>query len=142
MCVHTHTDNGISVIKKNAIGLPSGSVVKNLPTNAGDTDSIPVQEEPKFCGATKPMRPAPKPVLWSLCNYGTPQAQALRSATRAATAIRSPHTAGKSSPPHRNKKSPHNNKDLAQPKINKLFKLLKKKKARGKERLPTPSDSL
>ena len=40
-CVRTHTHNAVSVTKKNAIGLPSGSIVKNLPTNAGDMDSTP-----------------------------------------------------------------------------------------------------
>ena len=35
--------------------LPDGSVVKNPTANAGDTDSILVQEDPTCGGATKPM---------------------------------------------------------------------------------------
>ena len=34
---------------------PDGSVVKNVPTNAGDTGSIPDPEDPTSCGATEPM---------------------------------------------------------------------------------------
>ena len=36
-------------------GFPGGTVVKNLPANAGDTGSALVQEDPTCCGATKPM---------------------------------------------------------------------------------------
>ena len=35
-------------------GFPGGSVVKNLPTNAGDLGSIPDLEDPTCQGATKP----------------------------------------------------------------------------------------
>ena len=35
--------------------LPDGSVVKNPTANAGDMDSILVQEDPTCGGATKPM---------------------------------------------------------------------------------------
>ena len=39
------------------IGLfPDGPVVKNLPTNAGDMGSIPVQEDPPCYRATTPVR--------------------------------------------------------------------------------------
>ena len=34
-------------------GFPGGSVVKNLPANAGDTGSIPDPEDPKCCGTAK-----------------------------------------------------------------------------------------
>ena len=49
------------MIKKIKLGFPGGSVVKNLPANAGDTDSIP---GPATCHAvTKAMHPATEPVL-------------------------------------------------------------------------------
>ena len=34
---------------------PGGTVVKNLPANAGDTGSSPVQEDPTCHGATNPV---------------------------------------------------------------------------------------
>ena len=37
-------------------GFPGGAVVKNPPTNAGDTGSIPGLEDPTCRGATKSVR--------------------------------------------------------------------------------------
>ena len=36
-------------------GFLGGSVVKNLPSNAGDTVQSLIQEDPTCCGATKPV---------------------------------------------------------------------------------------
>ena len=36
-------------------GFPGGSVVKNLPANAGDTGSILIQADPTCLEATKPL---------------------------------------------------------------------------------------
>ena len=36
-------------------GFPRGSVVKNLPDNAGNSDLIPGLEDPTCSGVTKPM---------------------------------------------------------------------------------------
>ena len=36
-------------------GFPGGSVVKNLPANAGDTVSSLIQEDPTYCGAIRPV---------------------------------------------------------------------------------------
>ena len=36
-------------------GFPGGAVVKNPPANAGDTGSIPAQEDPTCSRATKPV---------------------------------------------------------------------------------------
>ena len=41
------------LIKDTPRDFPGGTVVKNLPANAGDTGSIP--EDPTCCGATKPV---------------------------------------------------------------------------------------
>ena len=41
--------------EQGTLGFPGGPVVKNLPCNAGDTGSIPGQEDSTCCGATKPM---------------------------------------------------------------------------------------
>ena len=43
----------------NEVGFPEGSVVKNLPDNAGDTGSIPIQEDPTCHGAIKTLVFAP-----------------------------------------------------------------------------------
>ena len=42
--------------KKKHQGFPRGSVIKNPPASAGDTDSIPDPGRPHMPGATKPMR--------------------------------------------------------------------------------------
>ena len=39
-----------------AEGFPGGTVVKNPPTNAGDTVRALVREDPTCLGATKPVR--------------------------------------------------------------------------------------
>ena len=41
--------------KKYLEGSLGGSVVKNLPSNAGDTVQSLIQEDPTCCGATKPV---------------------------------------------------------------------------------------
>ena len=42
-------------IKKKFQGFLDGSVLKNLPCNAGDKDLIPDLEDSTCCGATKPV---------------------------------------------------------------------------------------
>ena len=42
-------------LKKHLGGFPRGSVVKNPPTNVSATGSVPLLEDPIFCGATKPV---------------------------------------------------------------------------------------
>ena len=42
-------------IKKHLEGFPGGTVVKNLPANAGDTGSALVREDPTCHRATKPV---------------------------------------------------------------------------------------
>ena len=46
-------------------GVPSGSVVKNLPTNAEDTGSVLIWEDSTRWGAISPCATATEPVLWS-----------------------------------------------------------------------------
>ena len=56
----THSSNHYNPdLKSFTQGFPGGTVVKNLPANAGDTGSILVWEDPTCRGATKPAR----------CNY-------------------------------------------------------------------------
>ena len=43
------------MIKKYSEGFPGGSVVENLPANAGDTGLALVWEDPTCRGATRPM---------------------------------------------------------------------------------------
>ena len=40
---------------KGVWGFPGGTVDTNLPANAGDTSSIPVQEDSTCCRTTKPV---------------------------------------------------------------------------------------
>ena len=42
-------------LKKHLGDFPRGSVVKNPPTNVGVMGSIPLLEDPIFCGATQPV---------------------------------------------------------------------------------------
>ena len=64
-------------------------MVKNLPAKAGDTGLIPgLGRSHVLWRATKPSTTTSEPVLPSPC-----------AATREATAMRSPHTTAKSSPP-------------------------------------------
>ena len=46
-------------LKKKSWGLPGGSVVKNLPANAGDTGSPHATEHLSLCATTS------EPVVWS-----------------------------------------------------------------------------
>ena len=85
----------LCTVKNSLQGFPGGAVVENLPANAGDTGSSP------GLGGSHMLRSgwARGPQLlslrvWSLC-----------SATREATAMRSPRTARKSSP-HSTRESP------------------------------------
>ena len=41
--------------EQGTLGFPGGPVIKNLPRNAGDTGSIPGQEDSTCRGAPKPM---------------------------------------------------------------------------------------
>ena len=69
-------------------GFPGGSVVENLPANAGDTGSSPGlgrSHMPRSGWAREPQLRSLR--VWSLC-----------SATREAAIVRGPHTAMKSGP--------------------------------------------
>ena len=64
----------LSVLRNTKLNFPGGSVVKNLPANAGDTGLISGREDPTCCGAPKSMCPnyggcALGPAS---CNYGSP----------------------------------------------------------------------
>ena len=88
--------------------LPGGTVVKNPPAIAGDTGSSPGPGRFHMLQSNEACVPqllslhsrAHKPqLLKPAChNYWSPHAQRLCSATREASAMRSPHTAMKSSP--------------------------------------------
>ena len=45
----------MAIIKKNTEGFPGGTVVENLPANAGDTVRALVWEDPTCHRATRPM---------------------------------------------------------------------------------------
>ena len=79
---------------------PGGTVVKNPPANAGTWVRALVREDTTCHGATKPMcHNYWACVLEPAChNYWSPHTYSLCSATREATAVRSPHTTTKSSP--------------------------------------------
>ena len=51
----TGINEEIKTEKKYLEGSLGGSVVKNLPSNAGDTVQSLIQEDPTCCGATKPV---------------------------------------------------------------------------------------
>ena len=76
------------MLKRTLLGFPGGTVVENLPANAGDTDSSP--------GLVRSHMPrnnwAREPQLLSLCVWS------LCSATREAAIVRGPRTAMKSGP--------------------------------------------
>ena len=93
------------------MGFPSDPVVKNTPANSRDVGSVPGMG-PHMQWATKQ----------------APGSLRLCSATREATAMRSPHTETRVAPltATRENRSPHSNEDPVQPKINKSF--LKKQK--------------
>ena len=99
-------------------GFPGGTVVENLPANAGDTGSSPGlggSHMPRSDWAREPQLLSLR--VWSLC-----------STTREATTVRGPRTAMKSGP-----HSLHLEKALAQKRIsntakNKLIILKKHKK--------------
>ena len=76
------------MIKKRSEGFPGGTVVENLPANAGDTGSSPGLGRfhmPQSGWAREPQLLSLR--IWSLC-----------SATREAAIVRGPHTAMKSGP--------------------------------------------
>jgi len=113
-------------LKIMGLGFHGGSVVKNLPANAGDTGSVPGVEDPTCCAAAKPMRPN----YWACalepgsCSYWTHVPQLLKSTdprahapqqekppqweARALQLERSPRS-------QQLEKSPHSNEDAAQP---------------------------
>ena len=86
--LHTHFGYH-GVFKRSKLqGFPGGTVVENLPANAGDTGSSPDlgrSHMPRSNWAREPQLLSPR--IWSLC-----------SATREAAIVRGPHTAMKSSP--------------------------------------------
>ena len=43
------------LMKKCILGFPGGTVVKNLPANAGDMGSVPGLEDPTGCRVARPM---------------------------------------------------------------------------------------
>ena len=72
-------------------GFPGGSVVKNRPTNAGDTGSIPGlgrSHMPQSNEAREPQLLSLRALEPMNCRYWSPCAWSLRSATREATAMR------------------------------------------------------
>ena len=78
----------LSNLKKTTGGFPGGSVVENLPANAGDTGSSPGlgrSHMPRSNWARQPQLLSLR--VWSLC-----------SATREAATVRGPRTAMKSGP--------------------------------------------
>ena len=99
------------ILKWLILGFPSGAVVKNLPAKAGDTGSSPgpgISHMPRSNWAREPQllslrSRAYEPQLLS------PRAQSPCSATREATAMRSPRTTTDSSP-----RSPQLEKDCTQ----------------------------
>ena len=111
-------DMDVLISKKNHFqGFPSGSVVKNLPANAGDTGSVP--DPGRFPHATEQLSPwatTSETVLWSLCSTTkklpqweahAPQLESGRVASTCST-----------------RESPPSNDDPAQPKTtnNKIIK--------------------
>ena len=113
---------------QNAGGFPGGSVVKNLPPNAGDSSLIP--------DSGRSHRPQNNSVHWAqllslgsetielrCCNYWSLVPLSLCFTTKEVTEIRSLHNAIKSSPCSLQlDKSLWSNKDAAQPKIRKYKK--------------------
>ena len=88
MCSNKDTMQPKINLKKRCWGFPGGAVVESLPANAGDTGSSPGlgrSHMPRSGWAREPQLLSMR--VWSLC-----------SATREAIAIRSLHTATKSSP--------------------------------------------
>ena len=78
----------LKILKIELPGFPGGSVVENLPANAGDTGSSPGlgrSHMPRSNWAREPQLLSLR--FWSLC-----------SATREAAIVRGPHTAMKSGP--------------------------------------------
>ena len=76
------------MVKKDPRGFSGGTVVKNLPANAGDTGSSPGlgrSHMPRSNGAREPQLLSLR--VWSLC-----------SATREAAIVRGPRTTMKSGP--------------------------------------------
>ena len=105
--------------KKKRLVFPSGSVVKNLPANSGDTVRSPIQDDPTCHRATGPTRHnhwawALEPgthdyeahAPWSLFPQGRP----LQWETHALQLERSPRSP-------QLKKSPSSDEDLAQSKV-------------------------
>ena len=77
-----------NAIKVNLLGFPGGTVVENLPANAGDTGSSPClgrSHMPRSNWTREPQLLSLR--IWSLC-----------SATREAAIVRGPRTAMKSGP--------------------------------------------
>ena len=109
-------------------------MVKNPPANAGDKSSIPGLGRSHMPRSNEARAPqllslgsrAREPLLLSPCATTTEaRVPRARAPQREATAMRSPCTATKSSPPttHHNQRKPaSSNEDPVQPKINKFIK--------------------
>ena len=97
-------------------GFPGGSVVKNLPANAGDTALIPDRGRCHMPQGNK--APVPQPL--SLCSRAwEPQLLSPR-ASSPCSAMSSPYTATREGPSlAATRKSPHSSQDPAQPKVSK-----------------------
>ena len=108
------------------LGFHGGSVVKNLPANAGDTGSVLGVEDSTRCAAAKPMRRN----YWACalepgsCSYWTHVPQLLKSTYPRAHAPQQekpPQWEARALPLERSprsrqlEKSPHSNEDPAQP---------------------------
>ena len=52
--IYTYRSMGYTKLIKGRMDFPGGTVVKDLPANAGDTGQALVREDPTCCGANKP----------------------------------------------------------------------------------------
>ena len=92
----TSQDYNTSIQNACPLGFPGGSVVKNLPANAGEHGFEPWPGKiPHAAEQLTPWATAPEPACH---NYWSARAWSPCSATREATAVRRPRTATKSSP--------------------------------------------
>ena len=86
----------ISQFKIVLVGFPGGAVLENPPAKAGDRVQALVREDPTCCGASKPVSHN----YWAhVPHLLKPVHSTARAPQREATAMRSPRTATKSSPP-------------------------------------------
>ena len=101
-------------VKRTQKGFPGGSVVKNLPANAGDTGSIPDLGRSHVPGGNS----TPAPQLLSLC-FRAQEMQLLSPYVLEPPALQQEEPLKWKPCAPQLEKSPCRNKDPAQPKINK-----------------------